>query len=212
MGVQNFEQQVNLFHGMCVYCAIAALGFLIIAAALFFLFRILEVVGELTGRKAKRAIDEMTAENAVSGSLTSRRIGEDGRRHRRKGRTGALATGRLRRTSGRLVMPDSHRDQSTLNQDGSTTTDELYDCGSTPENLSDTLGSKQTDVLDQDGSTPTDVLSSHIQITTELEDPTELNAQESRSETVLLNQSMIQSGERFVIERSIVEIHTDEVI
>lgn len=190
MGVQNFEQQVNLFHGMCVYCAIAALGFLIIAAALFFLFHIPEVVGELTGRKARRAIDEMTAENAVSGSLTSRRIGEDGRRHRRKGRTGALATGRLRRTSGRLVMPDSHRDQSTLNQNGSTTTDELYD----------------------DGSTPTDVLSSHIQITTELEDPTESNTQESRSETVLLNQSMIQTEKRFVIERSIVEIHTDEVI
>lgn len=179
MGVQNFEQQVNLFHGMCVYCAIAALGFLIIAAALFFLFHIPEVVGELTGRKARRAIDEMTAENAVSGSLTSHRIGEDGRRHRRKGRTGALATGRLRRTSGRLAMPDSHRNQSALNQDG---------------------------------STPTDVLSSHIQITTELEDPTELNAQESKSETVLLNESMIQTGERFVIERSIVEIHTDEVI
>lgn len=207
MGVQNFEQQVNLFHGVCVYCAIAALGFLLIAAALFFLFRIPEMIGELTGKKAKRAIDEMTAENAVSGSLTSRKIGEDGRRHRKKGRTE-----RLRRTSGGLVMPDSHKDQSTLHQDGDIAADKLYDHGSPPENLSDTFGSEQTDVLDRYGSSATDVLSNHIQITTELEKPTETLVQESISETVLLNQSMIQSGASFVIERSIVEIHTDEVI
>lgn len=212
MGVQNFEQQVNLFHGICVYCAIAALGFLLIAATLFFLFRIPEVIGELTGKKAKRAIDEMTAENAVSGSLTSRKIGEDGRRHRKKGRTGVLRTERLRRTSGGLVMPDSHKDQSTLHQDGDIAADKLYDHGIPPENLSDTFGSEQTDVLDCYGSYTTDVMSKHIQITTELEKPTEAIVQESISETVLLNQSIIQSGASFVIERSIVEIHTDEVI
>lgn len=92
----NFEQQVNLFHGIFVYCGIAALLLLAVAVALFFLLKIPQVFSEITGRGAKKAIEEMEGEGAIS-----RRIGEDGRK-KRKGLTGALGTGKLRRNTGNL--------------------------------------------------------------------------------------------------------------
>lgn len=101
MSAQNFEQMINLYHGMKLYCAIGALVFLALAVFLFFWLKIPSVFGELTGRTAQKAINEMTAESATSGSLTSMKVGADGRRYRR-GKTGALLTGRLHKNSGRL--------------------------------------------------------------------------------------------------------------
>lgn len=138
MSSQNFEQQVTFYHNIFVYYALAALIFLIIAIALFFLLKIPRVFGEMTGRNAKKAIDEMMEENAKSGSLTSAKLSEDGRR-RRRGRT---------------------------------------------------------DVLDNSGSAQTDVL--HVSgLGSTTENPGTLGR---------------QGDDVFVVLRSIVEIHTDEVI
>lgn len=102
MGAQDYESLVNLYHGIFLYCGIAALVFLGAAILLFILLKIPRVFAELSGRVAKKAIAQMSEDGAVSGDLnTSRRIGDDGRRHR-KGRTGALGTSRLRRKSGSL--------------------------------------------------------------------------------------------------------------
>lgn len=103
MGSQNFEQLMNLYHGIFTYCGIGALVFLALAIALFVLLKIPRVFCELTGRNAKKAIQEMVAEGSATGNLTSRKIGEDGRRHRKKARTGALGTARLRRRTGSLT-------------------------------------------------------------------------------------------------------------
>ena len=100
MGSQNFEQMINVYHGIYIYCGIAAIAFLVLAAALFILLKIPRVFSELTGRGAKKAIQEMVDEGTATGNLTSRKIGEDGRRHRKKAKTGALGTARLRRRTG----------------------------------------------------------------------------------------------------------------
>ena len=102
MGSQDYEGLVSLYHGIFLYCGIGAILFLAVAILLFILLKIPRVFSELTGRVAKKAIAQMSEDGAVSGDLnTSRRIGDDGRRHR-KGRTGALGTSKLRRKSGSL--------------------------------------------------------------------------------------------------------------
>lgn len=249
MGAQNFEQQVTFYHNINVYCAIAALVFLIIAIVLFFILKIPQVLGEITGRKAQKAIDEMTAENS-SGALASRKLREDGRRQRR-GRTGTLSTGRLKKNtrvhsgglnSGRFgsdsAGPVSMSGETPTDplrgnaagpagasssalgawkqpEDtfGSSATDVLDNFGSEQTDVLDNFGSEQTDVLDNFGSEQTDILngSPHGPQTGNLTQGQDVVYQQPASETMVLNQSMT-SGNAFVIERSIVEIHTDEVI
>lgn len=94
---QNYEQLVTVYHRIFVYCGMAAILFLLIAAALFFLLKIPLVFNELTGRSAKKAVQEMVEEGKATGNLKSRRIQEDGRRHRKKKtKTGKLHSGGLR--------------------------------------------------------------------------------------------------------------------
>ena len=82
MASQNFEQMMNLYHGIFVYCGLAAILFLVIAITLFIFLKIPRVFSELTGRGARKAIQEMEMKRADSGKLLSRKLGEDGRRHR----------------------------------------------------------------------------------------------------------------------------------
>lgn len=263
MSSQNFEQQVTFYHNIFVYCAIAALIFLVIAVVLFFLLKIPRVFGEMTGRDARKAIDEMMEESAKSGSLTSLKLGEDGRR-RRRGRTGGPATGRLRKNvsmrSGALgksnasgglgaagsqaaacaevdgisgsAAQNAGTDRNAQVAFQTAPANEPSRSGNTQTEGMDTYGSAQTDVLDNFGSTPTDVLDSfaHVQpesYAPETEDMAGYAAtqrtsgagQESAetyqalsSETMVLSQNLRPDGDVFVVLRSIVEIHTDEVI
>ncbi len=66
MSAQNFEQQIRFYHSIFVYFAIASLVILIITVILFFVFKIPRVIGEITGRDARKAISEMMKENKVS--------------------------------------------------------------------------------------------------------------------------------------------------
>lgn len=213
MEIQNFEQQVVFYHNVFVYCAVAALIFLVIAVVLFFLLKIPKVFGEFTGRDAKRAIEGMMTENALSGSLTSLKLGEDGRR-RRRGRTGSLATGRLRKNT--IVRTGNLKMDSTESLIQNNLTDQLVQntvSGNLSENNNgqqDNFGSAETDVLDTFGSAETDVLKP-AEETGKLP-ATEPVLMQPSSETVVLNQEMRQMNDEFVILRSIVDIHTDEVV
>lgn len=66
MGAQNFEQQIRIYHNIFVYCAIASFVVLIITIILFFILKIPRVIGEITGRDARKEISEMIAENNIS--------------------------------------------------------------------------------------------------------------------------------------------------
>lgn len=67
--VQNFEQRYTLYQHIALYCAIAAGVFLVITVLLFLILRIPQVLGELTGRTARKAVQEMTEKNPGSGRL-----------------------------------------------------------------------------------------------------------------------------------------------
>ncbi len=234
----NFEQQVNLFHGIFVYCGIAALLLLAVAVALFFLLKIPQVFSEITGRGAKKAIEEMEGEGAIS-----RRIGEDGRK-KRKGLTGALGTGKLRRNTGNLRRSVSSptglmtgQETEAVGQQTAQTFTESMETGKMspemnslqPENNAsglqgqETIGESVTDTLQNEpfdmGETPTDVLNKRPDTedgsssTTVLSNGGETAAyQPPMQDTMVLNVGMKMPATEFHILRTIMEVHTDEVI
>ena len=59
--VQGFEEKYAFYRNIFLYCRIAALVFLAIAIILFFALRIPQVFGELTGRTARKAVEEMVS-------------------------------------------------------------------------------------------------------------------------------------------------------
>lgn len=214
MGAQDYEGLVSLYHGIFLYCGIGAILFLAVAILLFILLKIPRVFSELTGRVAKKAIAQMSEDGAASGDLnTSRRIGDDGRRHRR-GRTGALGTSKLRRKSGSLS--------------GGLPTEKMAANSGGLGEYSGQMGSPAGD-----GSAPTDVLSQPQssfsgQMLQEASSafnapggiaPPEVSEtpptggwsgtyDPAQSETMVLGGG--PGG--FVVLRTIMEVHTDEVI
>ena len=57
--VQNFEQKYAVYQHIALYCAIAAGVFLVLTIILFLVLKIPQVFGELTGRTARKAVQEM---------------------------------------------------------------------------------------------------------------------------------------------------------
>lgn len=171
MSTQNFEQLMNLYGSIKIVCIIGAVLFLTAAVILFFVLKIPSVFGELTGRTAKKAIEEMIAEDN-SGSLgASRKVGEDGLRRQSK-ITGILGTAKLRRktagSTGNLATGQLTERTAAPMGGGAAVHHDSYsmqDCGA------------------KDGGVP---------------------------ETTVLNKKAGLGG--FVLEKSIVVIHTDEVI
>lgn len=198
MGSQDYEGLVSLYHGIFVYCGIAALVFLCVAALLFIVLKIPRVFMELTGRGAKKAIARMEEAGSASGDLNSvsRQIGDDGRRHRR-GRTGALGTSKLRRKSGSLSGGLTTEKMAGTSLQASP---EVYSSGDIDG------GAAPTDVLSRDitgAPSGTDTMDSGINMAFPAADSFGF------SETVVLNGGQ-PTG--FTVLRSIMEIHTDEVI
>ena len=64
--VQGFEERYTLYRSIFLYCGIAALVFLAIAIILFFVLKIPQVFGELTGRTARKAVEERTGVPVIS--------------------------------------------------------------------------------------------------------------------------------------------------
>lgn len=71
--VQNYEQTYTMYARIHLYCLIAAVAFLVLAIVLFFVLRIPQVFGELTGRTARKAVQEMKEGNPHSGELASKK-------------------------------------------------------------------------------------------------------------------------------------------
>lgn len=211
MNSQNFEQMMNLYHSINLYCGIVAVVFLLLAVFLFFWLRIPAVFSELSGRGAKKAIKEMVAADDGTGQLSSsRKIGEDGRRHRKRetGRIGRSGTGRLRKNTGHLS--------------GGLKTDRLVPpVQENPAEMAFSEGGQPTGVLDS-GSQATTLLDDGGQATSVLQHTAAMDygSAGNRGETMVLDAGAAMMGTQtkpvssvgFVIERSIVEVHTDEVI
>ena len=219
MSTQNYQEMVNFYHNLTLYCAIAAIVFLAIAIFLFIKLRIPRVFGELTGRTAQKAINEMIAGGGSSGALASGKTGGNGSLQR-KNKSGMLGTGNLRkntsRASGRLnstpisgnLVMEPTRDAGYITHP--------YTQSAAPMDTFDAFGSNETDVLDSFGSGETDVLNSPVR--NDIEAGMQKNDikmpvyQAPESETMILSQELKVNQTEFAILRSIVEIHTEEVI
>lgn len=193
IAVQEFEAKYTLYRNIYFYCGIAALFFLLIAIILFFSLRIPQVFGELTGRTARKAVEEMNngqskytkkkskkkiknqktqkkenIKSSYSNSIYSNLIGEDD-------------------TPARLVTQDDIP---------------------TPERMPEKNGEVETSVLME---RETDVLSGN-----ESEVETTVFSERELQTVVLENDNMetdiLQMNSDFIVVRSMVEIHTDEVI
>ena len=72
--VQNFEQKYAAYQHIALYCAIAAGVFLVLTIILFLVLKIPQVFGELTGRTARKAVQEMTENHPQSGKLQKKNV------------------------------------------------------------------------------------------------------------------------------------------
>ena len=212
--MRDFEQMMNLYHGIFFWCGLAALLFLVMAVVLFIVLKIPQVFGELTGRVAKKAIEEMIEESSESGGLTSRRIGEDGRRHR--GRSGASGTLRLRRRTGGLTggLPtEKMSDGLGLTAQmaaGGANQQPPADSGLYTEPVTSVMdgnrtASETTLMGDPVGASETTLMGGPAGAS----ETTLMGSPADTSETTLLGSGAVGG---FAVLRSIVEVHTDEVI
>ena len=97
MVAQNFERLMALYHSVFIYCGLAALVFMVMAVILFVLFKIPRVLGEFTGRTARKAIRGMAYGGSVTGGYVSRRPGEYVGTNQRGAGTRTIGTVWLRR-------------------------------------------------------------------------------------------------------------------
>lgn len=58
MAAGSFEKSCYLYEKIYLYCGMAAIFFLLLAIVLFFLLHIPRAFGEITGRKARKALRE----------------------------------------------------------------------------------------------------------------------------------------------------------
>ena len=196
--VQGFEERYTFYRNIFLYCGIAALVFLAIAIILFFVLKIPQVFGELTGRTARKAVDKKSKgkkETKKPANVTPSKkqvysdlIGEND-------------------TPVRLVTHDDiptptlmprREEETSIRSEGET---EVLGVGTT-ETETEVLGAGMTEA-------ETEVIGAGIQES----ETTVLGAVEAETDILQMPETQVTPEKAdFVVVRSIVEIHTDEVI
>ena len=213
--VQNFEQTYTMYARIHLYCLIAAAAFLVLAIVLFFVLRIPQVFGELTGRTARKAVQEMKEGNPHSGELASAKKRAE---HKKQNKTKGKKTQQDPReeeerkrvyhdmvgkndTPVSLVSLDDVVTPTVMHPTDAETA-EMETAVLQPEEMGTSV------LMHENAETPVScsgVFSSPIQIPEETETSVLTTVQ-------LLGETPQSSENDFVVLRSIVEIHTDEVI
>ena len=176
--VQGFEERYTFYRNIFMYCGIAALVFLAIAIILFFVLKIPQVFGELTGRTARKAVEEM----ASGGTPTIKK------------KTDKKSKGKK---------------ETKKPANGTPSKKQVY---------SDLIGENDTPVrLVTHDDLPTPTLMPMREEETEMLDGTVAEGETEVLETVSLEAGepetdVLHHDVDFVVIRSLVEIHTDEVI
>ena len=70
--MEDIAGKISLYHNLFVICLLLCILCLILAIVIFFVLDIRNVIGYLTGRKAKKQIQELEESNAASGRLMPR--------------------------------------------------------------------------------------------------------------------------------------------
>ena len=226
---QNYEQQMKLLSGLSLGFGIAALVLLALAVFLFIWLKIPQVFSEYRGKNARKAMEEMAANSAESGSLISSsgkvKKKKDGSRKRTYSEsltddisqkvppiTDTVSSDIQNPSSSAMPMDDSF-------DEGSEATDALSNQYIENTMAADTAEMLETELLENmplEENLPT-VMQQPIE-----EEPSTEVLSESKVHqltrpadegTMVLDAAMLKKdGNVFVIEKSIVLIHTEKVI
>ena len=226
---QNYEQQMKLLSGLSLGFGIAALVLLALAVFLFIWLKIPQVFSEYRGKNARKAMEEMAANSAESGSLISSsgkvKKKKDGSRKRTYSEsltddisqkvppvTDTVSSDIQNPSSSAMPMDDSF-------DEGSEATDALSNQYIENTMAADTAEMLETELLEN--------MPLEENLTTVMQQPIEEEpSREVLSEskvhqltrsadegTMVLDAAMVEKdGNVFVIEKSIVLIHTEKVI
>lgn len=196
----------TMYHNLYIGCGIFAIAMLVVAIVLFFVFRIPSVFLDLTGISAKRAIRE------IENSAENEGVQESSKRVKRKKEKKIMTpTGRINYKEDDLKASSQALSDNTLQRSYTeklkanetlVLEEEAVDDNVT-QVLEEALESDATQVLEEalDGNA--------TQILNELEgkEADQTAAQSWKKEAVYEEQDAF-----FIIERTILEIHTEEVI
>ena len=226
---QNYEQQMKLLSGLSLGFGIAALVLLALAVFLFIWLKIPQVFSEYRGKNARKAMEEMAANSAESGSLISSsgkvKKKKDGSRKRTYSEsltddisqkvppiTDTVSSDIQNPSSSAMPMDDSF-------DEGSEATDALSNQYIENTMAADTAEMLETELLE---NMPLEEnLTTVMQQPIEEEPSTEVLCESKVHQltrpadegTMVLDAAMLKKdGNVFVIEKSIVLIHTEKVI
>ena len=226
---QNYEQQMKLLSGLSLGFGIAALVLLAFAIFLFIWLKMPQVFSEYRGKNARKAMEEMAANSAESGSLISSsgkvKKKKDGSRKRTYSEsltddisqkvppiTDTVSSDIQNPSSSAMPMDDSF-------DEGSEATDALSNQYIENTMAADTAEMLETELLE---NMPLEEnLTTVMQQPIEEEPSTEVLSESKVHQltrpadegTMVLDAAMLKKdGNVFVIEKSIVLIHTEKVI
>ena len=226
---QNYEQQLKLLSGLSLGFGIAALVLLALAVFLFIWLKIPQVFSEYRGKNARKAMEEMAANSAESGSLISSsgkvKKKKDGSRKRTYSEsltddisqkvppiTDTVSSDIQNPSSSAMPMDDSF-------DEGSEATDALSNQYIENTMAADTAEMLETELLE---NMPLEEnLTTVMQQPIEEEPSTEVLSESKVHQltrpadegTMVLDAAMLKKdGNVFVIDKSIVLIHTEKVI
>lgn len=227
--VRNYEQQLKLLSGLSLGFGIASLVLLALAVFLFIWLKIPQVFSEYRGKSAKKAMEEMAANSSESGSLISSsgkvKKKKDGSRKRTYSEsltddisqkvppiTDTVSSDIQNPSSSAMPMDDSF-------DEGSEATDALSNQYIENTMAADTAEMLETELLE---NMPFEEnLTTVMQQPIEEEPSTEVLSESKVHQltrpadegTMVLDAAMLKKdGNVFVIEKSIVLIHTEKVI
>lgn len=231
---QNYEQQLKLLNGLSLGFGIAALVLLAFAIFLFSWLKIPQVFSEYRGKSAKKAMEEMAANSAESGSLISSggkvKKKKDGSRKRTYSESLTEDISQKISPETDTVSADMQNSSSSgMSMETMPMTDSISEGGEDTEALfsqytentmdTDTSVMMETELLEN--TPPEENLATVMKQPIAEEPSTEvLSAAELQQikrtadeGTMVLNAAMLKrDGNVFVIEKSIVLIHTEKVI
>lgn len=231
---QNYEQQLKLLNGLSLRFGIAALVLLAFAIFLFIWLKIPQVFGEYRGKSAKKAMEEMAANSAESGSLISSsgkvKKKKDGSRKRTYSEsltddisqkippvTDTVSSDIQNSSSSGMSMETMPMTDSFI--EGGEATETLF--GQYTKNAMTTGTSVMMETELPENIPPEENLTTVMQqpiekeSSTEVLSPAELHQLRRPADegTMVLDATMLKKdGNVFVIEKSIVLIHTEKVI
>ncbi|MDD3277633.1 MAG: hypothetical protein PHG16_01930 [Lachnospiraceae bacterium] len=188
------QQQINLLHTLFTVCLVIFIIGMLTTIALFFFLDIRKIFGVKTGRSVRKAIQQMEEENAKTGRLL---------RTQPSGLSGDITSEKLRK-SGKIKKNHTSRD---LSRPVTASPSESVDHNAVIVQQEE--GTENTTVLQEihDGSEGTSVLTdSQPAVSADRSVETDKGGRAS------WNQNTDQSFGKFIIERSVMLIHTDEVV